>query len=175
MEASEFKPSRLNQKQEAEVVAAIRQGASPHQVARQWQLSLQEAVEYCEAVANEIKSGGIAHRVALRGHLRDQAATAIQTIREVMVNRRPSATPGEKPVDFLGDKKEREIANLRLKAADLILKHAVRFIDEDVVRGFIEQPALNLQETLFDFVDEFEDSGATKLTARERLKLVAGE
>lgn len=168
MEAT--KPTKQVRKDEDQILSAIRSGASPHMIARQWKLSIEEAVEYCDAVAAETKTGGISHRIMLRALLRDQAATAVRTMREIMDGHKLDSQGNR--VQILATKEDKETATIRLKAADSLLKHAQRFIDEDIVRGFIEQPQqTNLQETLFDFESQVRDDGSTVLIAKPALRL----
>lgn len=166
----ETKPKTQVRKDEEQILSAIRSGASPHMIAQRWKLSISEAVEYCDAVAAETKTGGISHRIMLRALLRDQAATAVRTMREIMDGHRIDQQGNR--VSILTTKEDKETAALRLKAADSLLKHAQRFIDEDIVRGFIEQPQQStLQETLFDFESQVRDDGSTVLIAKPALRL----
>jgi urease gamma subunit len=165
---------KLNQRDEEAIVAALRAGASPHMIARNWKLTMPEAVALSEAVANEVKDGGASHRVLIRGLLREQASQAVRTVREIMDGTRIDAEGNR--VNILATKEGREIANVRLKAAESIMRMASRFIDEDVVRGYMEQPQNpELQETLFDFDSQVRDDGSTVLVAKPSLKLVGAE
>jgi len=148
---------------EADIIKAVRSGASAHAIAGHFQLTIEDATGYIDAVAKEIKQSGFSHRVNLRALIRDQASSATKTIRDIMDNRDGILNS---PVGCTQ-------AIIRMKAADALLKHAVRFIDEDVVRGFVEQPELPVQQTLFDFGAEIDD-GAVRLFAREHLRLVEG-
>ena len=78
-----------------------------------------------------------------------------------------------------------QVVMLSIKTAEKILaaklddpaqrQLASKFIDEDVVRGFIEQPGSGQkQDTLFDFESEVRDDGSTVLVARPQLSLVNG-
>lgn len=164
---------KVNVKDENGIVADLRSGASSHMIAHKWSLTIEQAVAYSEAVSGETKTGGVAHRILLRGLLRDQASTAVRTMREVMEGTRLDVDG--KLVNILLTKEDRDVASLRLRAADSVLKHASRFIDEDVIRGFIEQPnAGGMQETVFDFESEIRDDGSTVLVARPSLALVGG-
>jgi hypothetical protein len=170
MEQNKQKRKSQNRDDE-QIINAVRAGASTHMLARQFKLTIEEASDYIESVAAETKEGGIAHRIMLRSLLRDQTPTAVRVINEMMTGVKRDQETG-RIVNILETKLDIEKANLRLKAADTILKHAARFIDEDVVRGFIEQPAPSgLQETLFDFESEIRDDGSTVLTAKPALRL----
>lgn len=173
MEVSQPQGRRLSAKEEEAILNALRSGASPHMIARSYQLTMEQAVAYAEALANETKSGGVSHRILLRSLLREQAASAVRTVREVMEGVRRDAHGNL--VNILATKEDREIAMLRLKAAESMLKNAQRFIDEDVVRGFIEQPAANaMQETIFDFESQVRDDGSTVLVVRPSLAVLQG-
>lgn len=162
---------KLRAGDEEAIVAALRAGASPHMVARNWKLTMDEAVALAEAVANEVKDGGAAHRVLIRGLLREQASQAIRVVREVMDGHRLDAQGNR--VSILGSREDRDAAALRLKAAETMIRSAARFIDEDVVRAFVEQPAGGaVQETLFDFAATVDDDGGVRLTAQPQLALV---
>jgi hypothetical protein len=149
---------------EADIIKAVRSGASAYAIAAHFQLTVEDAAGYIDSVAREIKQSGFSHRVNLRALIREQASSATKTLRDVMDNRD----------GILNTPAGCTQAIIRMKAADALLKHAVRFIDEDVVRGFVEQPELPVQQTLFDFDAEIDD-GAVKLIAREHLRLVAGD
>ncbi len=150
-------------KQKEDILKAVRSGASAHAIANHFNLTLDDANAYVDYVASELKQSGFSHRVNLRALLREQASGAAKTIRDIMTNSN----------GLLDTSVGCTQALIRLRAADALLKHAVRFIDEDVVRGFVEQPELPVQQTLFDFEAEIDD-GAVKLVAREHLRLVEG-
>lgn len=150
-------------KSDPDILKAVRSGASAHAIAGHFQLTIEEAGAYVDAVASEIKQSGFAHRVNLRALIRDQTSSATRTLAEIMSNKD----------GILNSAIGCTQAMIRMRAADAILKHAVKFIDEDVVRGFVEQPELPVQQTLFDYVSEVEDGGV-KLIAREHLRLVDG-
>lgn len=148
---------------EADIIKAVRSGASAHAIAAHFLLSIEDASGYIDAVAKEIKQSGFSHRVNLRALIREQASSATKTLRDIMDNRDGILNT---PVGCTQ-------ALIRMRAADSLLKNAAKFIDEDVVRGFVEQPELPIQQTLFDFESEIDD-GAVRLIAREHLRLVEG-
>lgn len=158
-----MKALKAPHRNEQEIIKAVRSGASAHAIAGHFGLTMEEAAGYVDAVAKEIKQSGLSHRVNLRALIREQASSATKTLRDVMDNRDGILNTAQGCAQAL----------IRMKAADALLKRAAKFIDEDVVRGFVEQPELPMQQTLFDFESEIDD-GAVKLIAREHLRLVEG-
>ena len=155
---------KINKKNTPEILKAARSGASAHALAQHFNLTIDEASEAVDYVAREIKQSGFSHRVNLRALIREQTASATKVLQDIMQNRD----------GILNTPTGCTQAMVKMRAADTILKHAVKFIDEDIVRGFVEQPELPIQQTLFDFVSEVEDGGV-KLIAREHLRIVDGE
>ncbi len=134
-------------------------------LATKYNLSINEAQDFIAVHAEEIKQGAPAQRVAIRQAMRDQVPGALQVLIEIARNKDSQLT----------DDKSLAIAALRMKAADSILKHASKFIDEDVIRGWYEKPeALREDRTIFDFGSEIDSSGSITQFARPVLK-VAGE
>lgn len=157
-----------------QILAAARNGASAHMIARRWNLTIEEASTYIEAVAEEVKSHSTHHRINLRHLLREQVAGAIKTLQEINVGYRVSRDGAGREVreNILMTKPDREAASVRLKAADALLKHSQRFLDEDVVRGWMERNDSGIDKTIFDFTCEIDESGGITQTVKPLLKLV---
>lgn len=156
--------------QENAIISAARSGASAHAIAGHFQITMDEANAYVNFVANEVKQSGFSHRVNLRHLLREQISAAVGVVREVMKDERKEEGYN------LFDKDYALRATIRLKAADIMLKHASKFVDEDVMTGFVEQPDIQVQQTLFDFVSEIDETGSVHLFAKEhKLRLIESE
>ena len=157
---------KLNHRQTSEIMNAVRAGASVHMLAQKFTLTIEQAQDYLELHAEEIKQGAPAQRVAIRQALRDQVPGALQVLIEIARNKD----------GVLDDDKNIAKAAMRIKAADAILKHAGKFVDEDVLRGWYEKPE-NSRETLtvFDYGSEIDETGAITQFARPMLKIAGDE
>jgi hypothetical protein len=149
--------------------ADARKGSSAHQIALRHQLTMEEAAEVISAVADEVKNAALPHRISLRNMLREQVPAAVGVLMQIAADRTGDGSR------ILDSKEKREQAGLRMKAADTILKNAIRFLDEDVVRNFFERPednASGLQRTIWDYHAGVGDEGAALLSAKPRLVVV---
>ena len=153
---------KLTNEQQEKALQAIRSGASVHQVASKWKLTMDEANEMVGAVARETREGASSHRILLRALLREQAPLALKTLVDL-------CQPGLQAEN----NHELQVLNLRLKAAEKILGFASRMMIEDVVTGMVEAgKEEQMQETLFDFESVVNADGGTTLVAQPKLKLV---
>jgi len=147
------------------ILKAIRNGASVHQIASRWELTIEQAQEWIDHVARETREGASQHRILLRGLLREQAPQALKTLLEM-------ASPNIKAADA----HELQLLNLRFKAADKILQYASKFMIEDIPTAAVEQgKAEEMIQTIFDFESVVLPDGATTLVAKPSLRLVENE
>lgn len=155
---------KLTNEQQEKALQAIRNGASVHQVASKWKLTMDEANEMVAAVARETREGASSHRILLRALLREQAPLALKTLVDLC-----------QPNLQAENNHDLQVLNLRLKAAEKILSYASRMMIEDVVTGMVEAgKEEQMQETLFDFESVVNPDGGTTLVAQPKLKLVEG-
>jgi len=153
---------KLTNLDQEKALQAIRNGASVHQIASKWKLTIDEANEMVAAVARETREGASSHRILLRALLREQAPLALKTLVDLC---QPSLQ-AETNHDL-------QVLNLRLKAAEKILGFASRMMIEDVVTGMVEAgKEEQMQDTLFDFESVVNADGGTTLVAQPKLKLV---
>lgn len=153
---------KLTNEQQEKALQAIRNGASVHQVASKWKLTMDEANEMVAAVARETREGASSHRILLRALLREQAPLALKTLVDLC-----------QPNLQAENNHDLQVLNLRLKAAEKILGYASRMMIEDVYTGVVEKGREEeLQETLFDFESVVNPDGGTTLVAQPKLKLV---
>lgn len=153
---------KLTNEQQEKALQAIRNGASVHQVASKWKLTMDEANEMVAAVARETREGASSHRILLRALLREQAPLALKTLVDLC-----------QPNLQAENNHDLQVLNLRLKAAEKILSYASRMMIEDVVAGMVEAgKEEQMQETLFDFESVVNPDGGTTLVAQPKLKLV---
>lgn len=155
---------KLTNLEHDKILQAIRNGASVHQVASKWKLTMDEAIEMVAAVARETREGASSHRILLRALLREQAPLALKTLVDLC-----------QPTLQADNNHDLQVLNLRLKAAEKILGFASRMMIEDVVTGMVEAgKEEQMQETLFDFESVVNPDGGTTLVAQPKLKLVEG-
>lgn len=161
-------------KNQDQILTAARSGASVHMLARQFNLSIEEAANFVETIADEVKLGSTPHRINLRNLLREQVAGAIKTLQEINVGYRLTRDAQGHPIkeDILLTKEDRLAASVRLRAADTLLKHSQRYLDEDVVRGWVERNDTGIDKTIFDFSCEIDESGGITQSVRPVLKVV---
>jgi len=153
---------KLTNAQHEEALRAIRNGASVHQIAAKYKLSIDESNELIAAVARETREGASSHRIMLRALLREQAPLALKTLVDLC-----------QPNLNVENQMDLQVLNLRLKAAEKILGYASRMMIEDVVTGMVEAgKEEQMQETLFDFESVVNADGGTTLVAQPKLKLV---
>lgn len=153
---------KLTNEQQEKALQAIRNGASVHQVASKWNLSIDESNEMVAVVARETREGASSHRIMLRALLREQAPLALKTLVDLC-----------QPTLQVESNHDLQILNLRLKAAEKILGFASRMMIEDVYTGVVEAGREEeLQDTLFDFESVVNADGGTTLIAQPKLKLV---
>lgn len=153
---------KLTNEQQEKALQAIRNGASVHQVASKWNLSIDESNEMVAVVARETREGASSHRIMLRALLREQAPLALKTLVDLC-----------QPTLQVETNHDLQILNLRLKAAEKILGFASRMMIEDVYTGVVEAGREEeLQDTLFDFESVVNADGGTTLIAQPKLKLV---
>lgn len=153
---------KLTNQEQEKALQAIRNGASVHQVASKWKLTIDEANEMVAAVARETREGASSHRILLRALLREQAPLALKTLVDLC-----------QPTLQAESNHDLQVLNLRLKAAEKILGFASRMMIEDVYTGVVEKGREEeLQDTLFDFESVVNPDGGTTLVAQPKLKLV---
>jgi len=129
-----------------------RSGASVYQISNAYGLSMEVAQKVIQDAASH--SDSEAHKINLQNRLREQVPSAIQTVQMIMTNKDNIVS------------NDPHVAMIRLKAADMLLKTATRFIElkEDAVQ--IEE----LQPTLFDSVAD--ETGAIELRVVPLLRAV---
>lgn len=153
---------KLSLEEREKLTTAIRNGASVHQLAARWKLTIDEATEMVANVARETREGASSHRILLRALLREQAPLALKTLVELC-----------QPNMQAENNHDLQVLNLRFRAADKILAYASRMMVEDVVTGMVEAgKEEQMQETLFDFESVVNPDGGTTLVAQPKLKLV---
>lgn len=154
-----------SEEQVIEIIKQIRAGASVHQLAAHYHLTIEEAAELVESVSKQTRDNAASHRLLLRAMLREQAPVALKTLVDICNLKSVSTDPAE--LNKLA---------LQFKAADKILSYATRFMVEDVVTGMVETGNQNvLQQTLFDFESVVMPDGGTTLVAKPVLRLVENE
>lgn len=156
---------KLTNLEHDKILQAIRNGASVHQIASRWKLSIPQAQEFIDTIAKETREGATQHRIVLRGLLREQAPMALKTLVDI----------ANASVQ-MNDQHELNILALRFKAADKILTYATKFMAEDIPTTAVEQgKAEEMIQTIFDFESVVLPDGATTLIAKPSLKLVENE
>lgn len=142
---------------DADVYRNAKAGASPHQLLVKFPgLTFEDAIAAVEIVAEDNKQAGASHRANLRNMIREQAQGALGLIMQL------ARDESQKP-------------ELRLRAAETLLKHASAFIDESVMRSYHERPSdagLDMQQTIFDFGPTIDEEGAITFTGRPNLRVV---
>lgn len=157
--------SKLTNGDHEKILKAIRNGASVHQIALNWKLSINDAQKFIDQVSQETREGAAQHRIVLRGLLREQAPMALKTLVDI------SNSSLE-----MKDQHELNILALRFRAADKILQYATKFMTEDIPTSAVEQgKAEEMLQTIFDFESVVSPDGATTLIAKPVLKLVGEE
>ena len=156
---------KLSHVEQDQILLAVRNGASVHQIASKWKLTIDEAQAWIESIAKDTREGASQHRIVLRGLLREQAPAALRTLVELA-----SASINPK------DSHDLQVLNLRYRAADKILQYATKFIGEDIPTAAVEQgKAEEMIQTIFDFESVVLPDGATTLVAKPSLRLVENE
>jgi len=156
---------KLTNAEQEKILQTIRNGASIHQVAMRWKISIAEAQELVDAISKETRDGAAQHRVVLRGLLREQAPMALKTLVDI-ASQNVTAS----------NQNEFNTLALRFKAADKILQYATKFMTEDIPTTAVEQGKTEeMLQTIFDFESVVMPDGATTLIAKPVLKLVEGQ
>lgn len=152
---------RRNKKENVseELYSLAKAGASIHQILSKLKtVSYDEAESAIQRVAEDNKDSGPAHRANLRNVIREQATGALAVISKMAQD-------------------EKQRPEVRLRAAETMLKYACNFIDESVMRSWQERPDLsvNIQPTLFDFGPVIDESGDISFRGETRLMLVPND
>lgn len=144
------------------ILQTVRNGASVHQIALRWKLSITEAQAFIDQVSSETREGAAQHRIVLRGLLREQAPMALKTLVEIANSQ-----------EIISNHNQLASLALRFKAADKILQYATKFMTEDIPTTAVEQGKTEeMLQTIFDFESVVLPDGATTLIAKPSLKLV---
>lgn len=132
-----------------EAYKRARQGASVYQISNAYNLPIDVAQSVIRDAASytEFES----HKVNLQNLLREQLPSAVAVVSQIMANKDNAL------------ERDPQVALIRLKAADLILKTASKFIE---LKSEVETDE-PLQPTLFDAVAD--ETGAIELRVVPRL------
>lgn len=145
-----------------EIYKLAKAGASVHQILSVPGLraTFEDAERAVQQAAEDNKLAGPAHRANLRNLMLEQTRGAIAVIAKMAD-------------DSIGVSKLKP--ELRLKAAETILKYAAHFMDESVMRSWQERPDSNveLQPTIFDFGPVIEANGEISFRGETKLVLVS--
>lgn len=120
-----------------------RAGSSVHQIAHAYGLPIEVAEKVIVEASQHADSHH--HKVNLQAKIREQIPTALAILNAVMMNKDGIVS------------NDLSVAAVRLKAADIILKTAAKFIETKEQQELPEQ----LQPTLFDSVAD--ETGAIEL------------
>jgi len=158
-------PKKKDSETLAQIIVSIRNGASVHQLAKSFSLTIEDAQRFIDEVSKDTREGAAQHRIILRSMLRERIPAAIKVLVEISSGK-------ISPVD----QHEIQLANLRFKAADKLLQYGSRFLIEDIPTSAVEQgKAEEMIQTIFDFESVVTDDGATTLVAKPSLRLVENE
>jgi chaperonin GroEL (HSP60 family) len=149
----------------AQIILSIRNGASVHQIAKAYSLTIEDAHRFIDEVSKDTRDGAAQHRIILRSMLRERIPEAVKVLVEISTG-----------TISLADNHDLQIANLRFKAADKLIQYGSRFLIEDIPTSAVEQgKAEEMIQTIFDFESVVTDDGATTLVAKPSLRLVENE
>jgi hypothetical protein len=151
--------SKKKQEVSEELYRYARSGASVHQILSKIKtITYEEAQRAVQQVAEDNKTASPAHRANLRNVIREQAMGALEIISKIA-------------------RDETQKSEVRLKAAETMLKYASEFIDETVMRSWQERPDTNveIQQTIFDFGPLVEANGDIAFRGQSRLLLIESE
>lgn len=152
------KTPRLGAKDQAfidDVDRHIAAGLSVHVIAQKFHLPVESTAKLIAERTEAIKNSAGNQRIILRQLFRDAVPKAISKINALMDYR----TTNESKLDY-------ESAMMQMKAADVLLKHAIKFVDEDVLTAWMERPTFNEQkQKVFEYTAQIDDSGSVVLSA----------
>lgn len=148
---SKLSRRKKNKEATGNLLRLVLQGYSAQQILARMpneKLSISEISDFISVAANEIKNAAPEQRVILRQSFRDAVPDALVTMRAIV--------KGQLVDDDLN------MTALKLRAAENILKHASKFIEEDVLTGWYERPIVDdRRQTIFEFGAEIDETGAT--------------
>lgn len=142
-----------------EIANLATRGASVYQILNQVRgATFIEAETIIKRVAEDLKKSGPAHRLALRNSIRETGALALSVLSSMAQD----------------DELKPE---LRLRAAETLLRHAADMSDESVLRSWQERPdeSEKIQPTIFDFGPVIEVTGEIGFRGESRLAVVPDE
>lgn len=140
----------------AELIRLIKAGLSASAISTRLGLDIDIVSDFMEQASNEIKNSAPNQRIILRQLFRDQVNQAIMIVSKIAHGK------------FESTPEEMSKTALQLRASECILKHAAKFVDEDVLTGWFERPVINdKRQTIFEFGAEIDESGATVHYIRE--------
>ena len=150
----EPEPSSKQAAFNAEVDRYIAAGMSSHFIAEKFHLPLESTENLIRIRTEAVKNSASNQRILLRQLFRDAVPRAVNKINSLI------SGDYEKTEDGIAN------ANIQMKASDILLKHAVKFIDEDVVTAWIERPTFAQEKNkLFQYTAEIDSSGSVILSA----------
>jgi hypothetical protein len=135
-----------------EAYKRARQGASVYQISNAYKLPMDVAQSVIRDAASHTEFES--HKVNLQNMLREQIPSAISVVGQIMANK-------DRVIEL-----DPQVAMVRLKAADLILKTAAKFVELKVEQEITDE----LQPTLFDSVAD--ETGAIELRVVPLLRAV---
>jgi hypothetical protein len=149
------KKQRLGAKDQAyidNVDKMISAGESSLVIAQALNLSLASTENFIQKRVEEIKNSAGNQRIILRQLFRDAVPAAMKKLKDIV------ALDG-----MVGDV---DTTTLQIRAAGEILKHAVKFIEEDTITAWIERPAfVEQKQKILQYSAQIDDSGAVTLSA----------
>jgi hypothetical protein len=153
---SKNKTPRLGAKDQAfidDVDRHIAAGLSVHVIAQKFHLPVESTAKLIAERTEAIKNSAGNQRIILRQLFRDSVPKAISKLNTLM--------------DYKTDGGiDRDSAVIQVKAASEILKHAIKFVDEDVLTAWIERPSFQEQkQKVFEYTAQIDDSGSVVLSA----------
>lgn len=134
----------------AELINLIKMGLSAQAISAKLGVDLGIVADFMAQASNEIKNSAPDQRVILRQIFRDNITFSLQAMKKIASGQ------------FEDTPEELSKTALQLRAAESILKHASKFVDEDLLTGWYERPLLNdKRQTIFEFGAEIDATGAT--------------